>query len=528
MRPESRAAPRGRTTPLRAAALSALLPGLGHLRTAPKRGRHLVLVSIAVGLVVVGWLTTRSRNELMALTVHPRWLAVGIVVSLATLAARAAVAIDAVRRTRPAVDRSRWTAAVGLGLVGVVVAAPHLAVAVAAGQQLDVVDTIFVAGDTARPTPLPGEPPLPGESGSDIGGDGLAGPGPTLDSPSSETQPTTDRRSSTLVPAQPSPLAALEPPTPGSDDRATWDGEERLSILLLGGDGGYDRIGVRTDTIIVLSIDVESGDAIAFSVPRNWRDVPFPRGTRAAAAHPDGFDDLANAIYGYGGRHPELFPRSDDPAGTAIKQAMAQLLGIPINYYVLVDMRAVVDTVDLFGGLELTVTEPIRDGIGPIERGGPPLEIDVEPGRHHFDGMTTLAYARSRAQGSDYERMSRQRCVLGAVVDQVSAGEVTRHYRELMSIVRDHVRTDLPLDRLAELLDIADRLEPDRIRTVTFTPPEFPQRPLPLRQVRAEVRRLLEPAPAGRSTSGAGPGGEPVEDLTETCRATEAPTIRRR
>src|SRR4029450_9625507 len=46
-------------------------------------------------------------------------------------------------------------------------------------------------------------------------------------------------------------------------------GKPRVNIMLLGSDAGEDRTGVRTDTVIVASIDTKSGRTVMFSLPRN-------------------------------------------------------------------------------------------------------------------------------------------------------------------------------------------------------------------------------------------------------------------
>jgi len=277
-------------------------------------------------------------------------------------------------------------------------------------------------------------------------------------------------------------------------------------MALLGSDGGFGRTGVRTDTIIVLSIDVETGDAATFSIPRNWQFMTFPDGTPAAAAYPSGYSHIANEIYALGNRRPELFPNADDPAGESIRQAVAQLLGIPVQYYILIDMTGVVDTIDLFGGIDITVTEFINDSLAPIERGGPSLEIRTRPGDYHFDGHTTLAYLRSRLQSSDYNRMARQRCVVGALIDQVSAFSAIAKYTSLTDIISNHSTTDIPLRRLPDLLDVAARLDTSRITTLNFVPPDYPRGAAPTALVRSQVARVL-----------AEPSDEPHEQITGAC-----------
>ena len=272
------------------------------------------------------------------------------------------------------------------------------------------------------------------------------------------------------------------------------DGADRLTIALLGGDGGFGRTGVRTDTIIVLSIDTVTGDAAAFNVPRNWSRLTFPDGTPASQRWPDGYPDLANAVYGAGLRFPGVFPGVEDTAGHAIKSALAQLTGLPIQYYVLVDMVGFVDAIDLFGGIDIHVTEAINDRIKPIEPNGPHIDIVVKPGDYHFDGLTALGYVRSRTTSSDYHRMTRQRCVVEALIDQITLAEMLANFLALTDIISDHIKTDIPLDRLNELIILGDKLDTSRIVTVNFIPPEFPRGRAPITRVREAVTQALQGA----------------------------------
>src|SRR3954447_19268407 len=96
--------------------------------------------------------------------------------------------------------------------------------------------------------------------------------------------------------------------------------QERVNVLLLGGDGGAGREGVRTDTVIVASIDTSTGDTTLFSLPRNLENLPFPPGSALAEAYPDGFqgatesDGLLNAVYRNGpAAHPDILGPTDNP-----------------------------------------------------------------------------------------------------------------------------------------------------------------------------------------------------------------------
>ena len=458
--------------PLVAVALSAIWPGLGHF--GHRNGRALVLGSatLAAAVVGLGYVAARGARTLLVWSVTMPSLRVLMVASVVVLAFRAVVAADAYRTAarrywlwRRAAPR-RFGTVLMLILMSAVIAAPHVVVIRFVTAQMAVLSDVFdvTAPQTAIPTPVPTTtvPTIltPGSGG------GTPGTSVPL------------QQAASVVPT------TLQPPI--------WDGAERLTIALLGSDAGFDRRGVRTDTIIVLSIDVATGDAAAFSIPRNWRYVTFPEGTPAAQRWPDGYPEIVNEIYGVGLRFPDAFPDAKDAAGHAIKSALAQLTGLHIQYYVLLDVVGFVKVIDLFGGIDLHVSESINDRIKPIVADGPHIDIVVEPGDHHFDGLTTLGYVRSRTQSTDWHRMTRQRCVVEALIDQVPPLEVIYHYVAITGIMSDHINTDIPLNRLEELITLANKLDTRRIVTVNFIPPEFQPGDAPIAQVRQAVSQALQ------------------------------------
>ena len=528
--------------PLVAAALSAVWPGLGHMGHRNRRGLLLAAATLAVAAGGIAYFLTRRAGTLLTWSVtRPSILAL-MVATICALAFRWAVAADAfatAARRRPARSSSalrRLGKLAALLLLALFIAAPHLVVIRLAAAQLSLLSEVFVAVDTqtARPTPLPTTPtetdapdaadaattgpPHPTTATTDARNPDTpdttsttetaapdAADAATATGPPHPTTATTDAR----TPDTPDTTSTPDPDTPdttGSSDATpqtgatrtttpqttTRDGADRLTIALLGSDGGYRRSGVRTDTIIVLSIDVATGDAAAFNVPRNWTHVTFPEGTPAADRWPDGYPGIANEIYGLGLRHPDAFPGVEDKAGHAVKLALAQLTGLDIQYYVMVDFVGFVKAIDLFGGIEVQVRESVKDRIAPIVAGGRHIAINVGPGYHRLDGLTTLAYVRSRAGSSDYHRMTRQRCVVGALIDQVAPLEALARYVALTDIISQHVKTDIPLDRLGDLIAEADRLDTSRIVTVNFIPPVYKSGSAPIAQVREAVAQALE------------------------------------
>ena len=149
------------------------------------------------------------------------------------------------------------------------------------------------------------------------------------------------------------------------------------------------------------------------------------------------FREPLNALYRSAHERPELFPGGRDPGATALKQTVSHLLGIRIDYYALVDLLGFADLVDALGGVEIHVKERLVDEVTRPAWGEPKPTIDVHPGRtYHFFGREALAYVRSRKASSDYARMTRQRCFLSAMAQQLDVVTVLRNFGSLANTVK--------------------------------------------------------------------------------------------
>ena len=76
----------------------------------------------------------------------------------------------------------------------------------------------------------------------------------------------------------------MGPCSPAAGDKVAKQG--RYNILLMGGDAGKDRTGLRPDSMTVASVDAETGRTVLISLPRNLEDVPFPRPRRCTRSSP--------------------------------------------------------------------------------------------------------------------------------------------------------------------------------------------------------------------------------------------------
>ena len=246
------------------------------------------------------------------------------------------------------------------------------------------------------------------------------------------------------------------------DDEKQW-----VTLLLVGSDAGPGRPGNRTDTMIVVAFERGTGRAAALGIPRNLVRVPM---AGEASRTVKKFPHALSGLYDWARAHPDLFPEAKDDVGaTALKQTVSKLLGIRIDYYAMVDLDGFVDMVDVLGGVTINVKERIVDSVTRPAWGETKPTIDVHPGRtYHFSGRTALAYVRSRKASSDYRRMARQRCFLSAVAQQLDVKSVLLNFGRLASIAKESVRSDIPLDRVPDLVRLAATVNPRLTVTESF------------------------------------------------------------
>jgi anionic cell wall polymer biosynthesis LytR-Cps2A-Psr (LCP) family protein len=255
------------------------------------------------------------------------------------------------------------------------------------------------------------------------------------------------------------------------DQKDPWAGQRRVNILLLGGDAAANRTGVRTDSVTLASIDTRTGHTVLLSLPRNLESFPMPPGP-ARHRFPYGFTGdgplnpgLLNEVYEYADNHPEVVPGVPENRRGAelMKGTVSEILGQPIDYYILVDMFGFADIIDAMGGVKIKIEHPIPYG----QRG----EI-LQPGNRKLNGKEALWYGRSRNDSDDYARMSRQKCLLRAVAKQADPQRVLTRFERLASATKRTISTDIPQDLLPALIDLSGKVKDGaQIDSLQFVPP---------------------------------------------------------
>ncbi|MBO1299848.1 MULTISPECIES: LCP family protein [unclassified Enterococcus] len=205
-------------------------------------------------------------------------------------------------------------------------------------------------------------------------------------------------------------------------DRVSIDDQEPFSVLLLGLDtGGLGRTEQgRSDTMMVVTVNPQQKKSTIISLDRDIYTNIVGYGTV----------DKLNHAYAFGGVEMAM-------------DSIEQLLDIPIDHYVTINLDGMKDLIDAVGGIEIdNKIDFTLDG------------VHVPEGKQTVDGETGLAYARMRHEDpeGDIGRQARQREVVTKIVNKVVSLDGVSNYRKLLDAAGNNVTTDLDWD---DMLDIA-------------------------------------------------------------------------
>ena len=468
----------------------AIIPGLGHLLLGRRRRAALlfapILVLAIVAVVVV--LAAPDRADLVGELLSPDALE-GLVVIVAAVGLYRLIVLASTvllaERVRPTTRIGRIGRVLLAAGLAIVVIAPHVIVGAVIADTRETILEVFAPPGLGV-----------GPEDSDPGFDGEVipplEPDTDLDDPTA-----TSSLSSTVGPTASPTATPTQAPTatPGPD----WEADGRLDVLLIGADAGPDRWSLRTDTMILLSVDVATGRSAMFGFPRNMVGAPLPK--ESAGAVPGGrFPGLLNSIYVYANAHPSQFPGGRYRGFRAIGGTIQKLAGVRLDGIAVVNLNGFVRLIDALGGVTITIPRALHDDRYPLENGTGVVSIDFKAGKQHLDGHRALMYARSRHQDSDYGRMRRQQAVLLALRSRLKPCKLITKVPTLLKIARDDAWTSFKPKDLPSLLSLAAKTDAKHVKTMMFAPPAYPETisDSEIKQIRKVVRGIFpshEPDP---------------------------------
>lgn len=210
---------------------------------------------------------------------------------------------------------------------------------------------------------------------------------------------------------------------------ANIDAQEPFSILLMGidnGDFGRESDVGRSDTTMVVTINPKEKKSTMISLDRD---------IYTELVGNDTWDKL-NHAFAYGGSKMAM-------------DSVEELLDIPLDHYVSINMKGLKDLIDAVGGIE--VNNPFEFTLDGVTV---PAGDNVK-----LDGVTGVAYARMRKEDpeGDIGRQKRQREVVQKILDKIISIDGITKYKKILNAVSDNVKTDLTWD---DMIDIQGKYLP--------------------------------------------------------------------
>ncbi|MBK8025898.1 MAG: LCP family protein [Chloroflexi bacterium] len=267
-------------------------------------------------------------------------------------------------------------------------------------------------------------------------------------------------------------------------------GNDLMNIALLGHDGELTEDGfIRTDTIIIVSINRTTGTVAMLTLPRDLY-VYIPGWTM----------QRINLAY----IHGETGGWTDGGFGL-LRQTLLYNLGINIHYYAMVNLTGFKAIVDSIGGVDLAVDCAIED-LPLIEAEVPAGAVPstnedyyvLPVGYYHMSGAEALWYARSRHSSSDFDRGRRQQQLLRAIWRKARDTGLLSNVIPMWNEGGQYVETNLALEDILGLVPLALSIDSSQIdnyrlartyHTIPWQPPDGSNVQLPVYDT---MRQLLQ------------------------------------
>lgn len=240
------------------------------------------------------------------------------------------------------------------------------------------------------------------------------------------------------------------------------DANGRTNILAFGtsgynmdgdeGNGTHDGAQL-TDSIMVISMNQETGDVAMLSLPRDLKATPTCTAT-----------GKINEIYWCKGGKGGASVEEEATAANALMSEVGSILGVDFQYFAHLNWGSLIQIVDTLGGIQVTLDEGIYD----YYYTGAVFEPGVE---YTINGEQALGLARARhgTSGGDFSRGASQQKILIGIKDKLLEKDLSiTDYLSLASALGDNLRTNFSLEELKSLAHLTFDLDFDSMRQLSL------------------------------------------------------------
>ena len=218
------------------------------------------------------------------------------------------------------------------------------------------------------------------------------------------------------------------------------------------GNGTHDGAQL-TDSILVISLDQETGDTAMLSLPRDLKASPTCTAT-----------GKINEVYWCNNMDGE----NEQAGAEALMAEVGDILGIDFQYYAHINWGSLINIVDTLGGINITLDEGIYD----YNYTGAVFEPNIE---YTIDGAQALGLARARhgTTGGDFSRGASQQKILIGIKEKVFEKQLSiTDLLSLASTLGDNLRTNFSIDEMKTLAHLSANFDFDNMRQISLIEPE--------------------------------------------------------
>lgn len=243
-------------------------------------------------------------------------------------------------------------------------------------------------------------------------------------------------------------------------DPLKTDSNGRTNILAFGTSGynmeGDEGNGVHdgaqlTDSIMMISLNQETGDIAMLSLPRDLKASPTCTAT-----------GKINEVYWCNNMRGD----NEDAGATALMTEVGSILGVDFQYYAHLNWGSLVSIVDILGGIEVTLDEDINDKYwtGAVYQAGVTYTLNGEQ-------ALGLARARHGTTGGDFSRGNSQQQILIGIKNKIFEKNLSiSDLLGLASTLGDNLRTNFSLNELKTVAHLTSEFDFDSMRNLTLYP----------------------------------------------------------